>query len=162
VFGYRHRLDEIVRQKFYPAAATRGSLCHRRRTDGFCVLDLRGADSHLQSNLWRRGDRLSPGDLLDDLRSRLGGSFRSLRGFWCQLLHRHPRRDVTTFSTCQQHDMGVSAYDYSSWSSAASRRVLTFDYTRLRQRRSGSRGLSHDLGIGSGLLDGRRDFFRHR
>jgi hypothetical protein len=58
--------------------------------------------------------------------------------------------------------MGVSAYDYSSWSSAASRRVPTFDYTRLRQRRFGSRGLSHGLGLGSGLFDGRRDFLRHR
>jgi hypothetical protein len=58
--------------------------------------------------------------------------------------------------------MCISAYDYSPWSSAASRRVLTFDYTSLRQRRFSSRGLSHGLGIGSGLLDGRRDFFRHR
>jgi hypothetical protein len=57
--------------------------------------------------------------------------------------------------------MCISAYDYS-WSSAASRRVLTFDYTSFRQRRFGSRGLSRGLGIGSGLLDGRRDFFHHR
>jgi hypothetical protein len=51
VLGYRRRLDKIVRQKFYHAAATRGSLRHRRRADGLCVLDLRGANSHLQSNL---------------------------------------------------------------------------------------------------------------
>jgi hypothetical protein len=111
VLGYRRRLDEIVRKELYPAAATRGGLRHRRRTDGLCVLDLRGADSHLQSNLWRRGDCLSPGGLLDDLRNRLGGSFRSLWGLWCQLLHWHPRRDVTTFSACQQDDMCISAYD---------------------------------------------------
>jgi hypothetical protein len=60
------------------------------------------------------------------------------------------------------NDTRISAYDYSSWSSAASRTVLTFDYDRLRQRRFGGRGLSRGLGIGSGLLDGRRDFFRHR
>jgi hypothetical protein len=58
--------------------------------------------------------------------------------------------------------MGVSAYDYSSWSFTASRRILTFDYTRLRQRRFGSRGFGHGLGLGSGLLDGRRDFSRLR
>jgi hypothetical protein len=58
--------------------------------------------------------------------------------------------------------MSISAYDYSSWSSAASRRVLTFDYTGLRQRRSGSRWLGHCLGSGRGLLGGRRNFFRHR
>jgi hypothetical protein len=57
--------------------------------------------------------------------------------------------------------MCISAYNYS-WSFAASRRVLTFDYTRLRQRCFGSRGLGRGLGIGSGLLEGRRDFFRHR
>jgi hypothetical protein len=58
--------------------------------------------------------------------------------------------------------MRISAYDYSSWSSAASRRVLTFDYAGLRQWRFGGRWLSHGLGSGSGLLDGRRNFFRHR
>jgi hypothetical protein len=58
--------------------------------------------------------------------------------------------------------MCISAYDYSPWSSTTSRRVLTFDYTRPRQRRFGSRGLSRGLGIGNGLLNGRRDFFRHR
>jgi hypothetical protein len=57
--------------------------------------------------------------------------------------------------------MRISAYNYS-WSFAASRRVLTFDYTRLRQRRFGSRGLGRGLGIGSDLLDGRRDFLHHR
>jgi hypothetical protein len=125
---------------------------------------------------WISGDRIAtsraipggvvaaspPGGLLDDLSHGLGGSSCSLWGFWRQLLHRHPRRDVATFSTCQQHDMGVSAYDYSSWSSTASRRELTFDYTRLRQRRFGSRGLGHGLGLRSGLLDGRRDFSRLR
>jgi hypothetical protein len=40
-----------------------------------------------------------------------------------------------------------------------SRRELTFDYDRLWQRRFGSRGLGRGLGFGSGLLDGRRDFF---
>jgi hypothetical protein len=132
VLGYRRWLDEIVRKQLYPAATTRGGLRHRRRADGLCVLDLGGADSHLQSNLWRRGDRLSPGGLLDDPRHGLGGSFCSLRGLWCQPLHWHPCRDVTTFSACQKDDKCISAYDYSSWSSAASRRVLTFDYTGLR------------------------------
>jgi hypothetical protein len=42
------------------------------------------------------------------------------------------------------------------------RRVLTFDYAGLRQRRFGSRRLGHRLGSRSGLLGGRRDFFRHR
>jgi hypothetical protein len=65
MLGHRRRLDKIVREQLYPAATTRGGLRHRRRADGLCVLDLGGADSHLQSNLWRRGDRLSPGGLLD-------------------------------------------------------------------------------------------------
>jgi hypothetical protein len=42
------------------------------------------------------------------------------------------------------------------------RRVLTFDYAGLWQRRFGSRRPGHRLGSGSGLLGGRRDFFRHR
>jgi hypothetical protein len=116
MLGYRRRLDEIVREQLYPAATTRGGLRHRRRANGLCVLDLGGADSHLQSNLWRRGDCLSPGGLLDDLLHGLGGSFRSLRGLWCQPLHRHPCRDVTALSssTCQRDDKCISAYDYSS------------------------------------------------
>jgi hypothetical protein len=125
-------------------------------------LDLRGADSHLQSNPWRRGDRLSPGGLLDDLLHGLGGSFRSLWGLWCQPLHQHPCRDVTTFSACQRDDKCISALDYSSWSPVVSRRVLTFDYTGLRQRRLGNRWLHRGLGSGTDLLGGRRDFFRHR
>jgi hypothetical protein len=40
------------------------------------------------------------------------------------------------------------------------RRVLTFDYAGLRQRRFGSRRLRHRLGSESGFLGGRRDFFR--
>jgi hypothetical protein len=44
----------------------------------------------------------------------LGGSFCSLWGLWCQLLHRHPRRDVSTFSACQQDNTAISVYDYSS------------------------------------------------
>jgi hypothetical protein len=72
--------------------------------------------------------------------------------------------DVTTFSfsACQRDDKCISAYDYSSWSPVASRRVLTFDYTGLRQRRLGNRWLNRGLGSGSGLLGRRRDFFRHR
>jgi hypothetical protein len=50
--------------------------------------------------------------------------------------------------------MRISAYDYSSCSSTASGRVLTFDYGRLWQRRFGSRGLGRGLGLGSGLLNG--------
>jgi hypothetical protein len=121
----------------------------------------------ITSRKLRRGDTLSPGrhgGLLDDLLHGLGGSSRSLRGPWCRLLHRHPCRDVTTFSfsTCQKEDGCISAYDYSSKSLIASRRVLTFDYAGLRQRRLGSRRLGHRLGSGRGLLGGRRDFFRHR
>jgi hypothetical protein len=114
VLGYRRRLDEIVRKKLYPTATTRGGLRHRRRADGLCVLDLGGADSHLQSNLWRPGNRFSPGGLLDDLRHGLRGSFCSLRGLWCQPLHWHLHRNVTTFNACQKDDMYISAYDYSS------------------------------------------------
>jgi hypothetical protein len=58
--------------------------------------------------------------------------------------------------------MRINAYDYWSWSSTASRRVLTFDYDRLWQRRFGSRGLGRGLGFESGLLDARRSFFRLR
>jgi hypothetical protein len=54
--------------------------------------------------------------------------------------------------------MRISAYDYSSWSSTSSRRVLTFDYGRLWQRRFGSRGLGRGLGLGNELLDGRHGF----
>jgi hypothetical protein len=61
----------------------------------------------------------------------------------------------------KKDDKCISAYDYSSWSPVTSRRVLTFDYTGLRQRRFGSRWLSRGLGSGSGLLGGRRDFLRH-
>jgi hypothetical protein len=60
MLGHRCRLDKIVREQLYPAATTRGDFRHRRRADGLCVLDLCGADSHLQSDLWRRGDPLSP------------------------------------------------------------------------------------------------------
>jgi hypothetical protein len=60
MLGHRRRLDKIVREQLYPAATTRGGLRHQRRADGLCVLDLRGADSHLQSDLWRRGDPPPP------------------------------------------------------------------------------------------------------
>jgi hypothetical protein len=166
MLGHRRRLDKIVRKQLYPAATTRGGLRHRRRADGLCVLDLRGADSHLQSGLWRRGDSLSPGrhgGLLDDFFHRLGGSFRSLRDLWCRLLHRHPCRDVTTFSfsTCQREDKCVSDYDYSSRSSIASE-----EYSPSTTLASGS-GVSVAGGSGTawevgGLLGGRRDLFRHR
>jgi hypothetical protein len=135
MLGHRRRLDKIVREQLYSSVTTRGGLRHRRRADGLGVLDLRGSDSHLQSNLWRRGDRLSPGGFLDDLIHGLGGSFSSLRGLWCQPLHRHPCRDVTalSFSACQRDDKCISAYDYSSKSPIASRGVLTFDYAGLWQ-----------------------------
>jgi hypothetical protein len=102
MLGHRCRLDEIVGQQFNPATATQRSLRHRRRADRLRVLDLRGSDCNLQGNPWRRGSRLPLGGLLDDFPLGLGGSFRSLRGFWCQLLHGHPCRDVTSFSACQQ------------------------------------------------------------
>jgi hypothetical protein len=53
----------------------------------------------------------------------------------------------------------ISVYDYSSWGSIASGRVLTFDYDRFRQWRFGSRGLGRGLGFRSGLLDRRRGLF---
>jgi hypothetical protein len=59
-------------------------------------------------------------------------------------------------------DKCISAYDYSSERVVASRRVLTFDNAGFRQRRLGSRRLGHCLGSRSGLLGGRRVFFRHR
>jgi hypothetical protein len=102
VLGHRCRLDEIVSQQLNPTTATRRSLRHRRRADRLRVLDLGGSDCHLQVNPWRRGSRFSPGGLLDDFPLGLGGSFRSLWGLWCQLLHGHPCRDVTSFSACQQ------------------------------------------------------------
>jgi hypothetical protein len=86
MLGHRRRLDKIVREQLYSAVTTRGGLRHRRRADGLCVLDLRGADSNLQSDLWRRGDPLSPGGhggLLDDFFHRIRGSTRSLRDLWC-------------------------------------------------------------------------------
>jgi hypothetical protein len=42
------------------------------------------------------------------------------------------------------------------------RRVLTFDHTGLRQGSLSSRRFGQRLGSRSGLLGGRRDFFRHR
>jgi hypothetical protein len=71
--------------------------------------------------------------------------------------------DVTTFSfsACQRDDKCISAYDYSSKSLIASRRVLTFDYASVRQRRLGSRWLSRGLGSGSDPLGGRRVPFCH-
>jgi hypothetical protein len=79
-------------------------------------------------------------------------------------MHQHSRRDVATFSfsAYQRDDKCISAYEYSSKSPIASRKVLTFDYAGLRQRRLGSRWLGHRLGSESGLLGGRRDFSRHR
>jgi hypothetical protein len=62
----------------------------------------------------------------------------------------------------KRDDKCISAYDYSSKSLIASRRVLTFDYAGLRQWRLDSRWLSRGLGSGSGLLGGRRVFLRHR
>jgi hypothetical protein len=156
MLGYRRRLDEIVREQLYPAATTRGGLCHWRRADGLCVLDLGGADSHLQSNLWRRGDRLSPGGLL----SR--GPLPQPPGPLVSTSALAPLQGCHHLQRLSKRDKCISAYDYSSWSPAASRRVLTFDYTSLRQRSLGSRRLSRGLGNGSGLLGGRRDFFRHR
>jgi hypothetical protein len=82
------------------SATTRGGLRHRCRADGLRVLDLRGADRHLQSNLWWHGGLLSSGHrggFLDDLFHRLGGSLSSLWRLWCRLLHGHSCRDVAPF-----------------------------------------------------------------
>jgi hypothetical protein len=49
--GHRRRVDQIVREQLHSATTTRGSLSHRRRADGLSVLDLRGADNHLQGSL---------------------------------------------------------------------------------------------------------------
>jgi hypothetical protein len=61
-----------------------------------------------------------------------------------------------------KRDNCISAYDYSSKSLIASRRVFTFDYAGLWQRRLGNRWLNRGLGSGSGLLGGWRDFLLHR
>jgi hypothetical protein len=102
VLRQHRRLDKIVGKQLNPATATRRSLRHWRRADRLRVLDLGGSDGHLQGNPWRRGSRLPLGGLLDGFSHGLGGSYRSLWGFWCQLLHGYPCRDVTPFSACQQ------------------------------------------------------------
>jgi hypothetical protein len=155
VLRQHRRLDEIVGQQFNPATATRRSLRHWRRADRLRVLDLGGSDRHLQGNPWRRGSRFSPGRLLDDFTLGLGGSFRGLPGPLVSTPAWVPRQGCHLLQRLSTRNTHISAYDYSSWSSAASRRVLTFDYGRLWQRRFGSRRLSHGLGLRSGLLDGR-------
>jgi hypothetical protein len=116
--GHRCRVDQVVYQQLHPATTTRGSFSHWDRADGLRVLDLRGADNHLQSSLWRHGGLLSPGrhsGFLGSLLHRLAGSFGSFRHSWCQILHRHRRRDVAPFGfgTCQEKDKRISDYDYS-------------------------------------------------
>jgi hypothetical protein len=52
--GHRCRVEQVVCQQLHPATTTRGGFSHRRRADGLRILDLRGADNHLQSSLWQR------------------------------------------------------------------------------------------------------------
>jgi hypothetical protein len=99
----RRAFDELI----LPATSvsffvkdTCGGFGHRRRADGLRVLDLRGADDHLQSGFWRRGGLLSSGrcgGLSDGHLHQLGGSSSSLLHFWCQPLHGHRRGDFAPF-----------------------------------------------------------------
>jgi hypothetical protein len=116
--GHHCRVYQIVREQLYPTTTTRGGFRHRRRADGLCVLDLWGADRHLQSNLWWYGGLLSAGrrgGFLGDLLHRLRGSFSSFRCRWCRLLHRHRRRDIAPFGldAWQEDVKFISNYDYS-------------------------------------------------
>jgi hypothetical protein len=111
--SHRCRVDQVVRQQFDPAATTRGGFGHRRRADGLRVLDLRGANDHLQSRFCLRGGLLFPGcrsGLSDGHLHQLGGSSSSLLSFWCQVLHGHRRWDVVPFglSACQREDKRIS------------------------------------------------------
>jgi hypothetical protein len=58
--SHRYRVDQVVRQQLYSATTTCGGFGHRCRADGLRVLDLRGANDHLQSRFWLRGGLLSP------------------------------------------------------------------------------------------------------
>jgi hypothetical protein len=119
--SHRYWIDQVIRQQLYPAATTRGGFGHRRRADGLRVLDLRGADDHLQSGFWQRGGFLSSGrcgGLSDGHLHQLGGSSSSLLHLWCQILHGHRRWDVAPFgSTPVNEKTSASAssddYDYS-------------------------------------------------
>jgi hypothetical protein len=88
-----------------------------------------GADNHLHSSLWRHGGLFSSGGhggFLGGLLHWLGGSFSSLRHFWCQPLHGQHRRDVTPFGlgACQDEDKCISNYDYSMGNTKASAEYL--------------------------------------
>jgi hypothetical protein len=109
----RCRVDQVIRQQLDPAATTCGGFDHRRRADGLRVLDLRGADDHLQSGFWLRGGLLSSGccgGLSDGHLHQLGGSSSSLLHLWCQILHGHRRWDLAPFglSACQREDKCIS------------------------------------------------------
>jgi hypothetical protein len=92
---------------------TCGGFGHRCRADGLRVLDLRGANDHIQSRFWLRGGLLSPGrcgSLPGGHLHQLGDSSDSLPSLWCQVLHRHRRWDVVPLglSACQQEDKRIS------------------------------------------------------
>jgi hypothetical protein len=73
--SHRCRVDQVVRRQFDPAATTHGGFGHRRRVDGLRVLDLRGANDHLQSRFWLPGGLLFPrrrGGLSDGHLDQLG------------------------------------------------------------------------------------------
>jgi hypothetical protein len=111
--SHRCRVDQVIRQQLYPAMTTCGGFSHRRGADGLRVLDLLGADDHLQSGFWLRGGLLSSGrrgGLSGGHLHQLGGSSSSLLSFWCQVLHGHRRWDVIPFglSACQREDKRVS------------------------------------------------------
>jgi hypothetical protein len=107
------RVDQVVRQQLYPTMTTCGGLGHRCRVNGLRVLDLRGANDHLQSRFWLRGGLLSPGrygSLSGGHLHQLGGSSDSLPSLWCQVLHGHRRWDVVPLglSACQREDKRIS------------------------------------------------------
>jgi hypothetical protein len=129
------RIDQVVRQQLDPATTTRGGFGHRCRADGLRVLDLRGANDHLQSGFWQRGSLLCSschGGLSGGHLHRLGGYFGSLLSLWCQLLHGHRRWDIAPFglSACQREDKCISHMRlrllFGGYYNLS--RVLTFNY----------------------------------
>jgi hypothetical protein len=92
---------------------TCGGFGHRCRSDGLRVLDLRGANDHIQNGFWLCGGLLSlgrRGGSSGGHLHQLGGSSSSLLSSWCQPLHGHRRGDFAPFglSACQQEDKCIS------------------------------------------------------
>jgi hypothetical protein len=112
--SHRGRIDQVVRQQLDPATTTRGGFGHRCRADGLRVLDLRGANDHLQSGFWQYGSLLSSsrrgGGLSGGHLHRLEGFSGSLLSLRCQDLHGHRCWDIAPFdlSACQREDKCIN------------------------------------------------------